>query len=247
MLVSEARQCGDGPAPEVPVHGQGAHLSVSTVASILGRALAARWPRARSAARRLRGAPSPSGRVAGSTAAGARAERTGSDRPHDLCPRRVDGQGVPRRLSGVEVHGRARLLAGHRRQRQTLPDRPYSERCRSRCAPSRSTAAASSWPGSRTPARNSASCCTSAASQARQPLRPDRVLEPLRRAPDRRRCRPRGHCRQPEVGIFQSALLGSINPVLTHIKRPTSTLSPWRPPDPSVPKVLNRYTNSVFQ
>ena len=44
--------------------------------------------------------------------------------PHDLHRWRADAEGVPSRLSGLQVHGDAGLLARHRRQCQTLPDGP---------------------------------------------------------------------------------------------------------------------------
>ena len=79
-------------------------------------------------------------------------------RPHDLCSRRVDDEGVPPSARCRSSWSRA----CNRGPPPSTPDASWSiseERCRSPCAPSRSTAAARSGPGSRTPARSSACRC----------------------------------------------------------------------------------------
>ena len=136
-LEAQGRQGGDGRAPQVPVHGQGAHPRHAGAQGRPPERVDGRPDhRTRPGGRRdpsrvvLRGTrPSPSGgaasrrrrlrgvgdavevRLQGPQAGGTRA-----DRPYDLRLRRADAEGVPGRLSGLQVHGDAGLLACHRRQ-----------------------------------------------------------------------------------------------------------------------------------
>ena len=108
---------------------KGRHLSASTVGRIIERGPGG-WrdpPRVVLRGTRQAQAAAPLREVGDAVEVrlqGPQAGGTLADRPHDLRLRRADAEGVPGRLSGLQVHGDAGLLAGHRRQCQTLPDGP---------------------------------------------------------------------------------------------------------------------------
>ena len=135
-LEAPGRQGGDGRAPQVPVHGQGAHPRHAGAQGrpperVDGRPdhrtrLGGRRdpPRPfRSTASFCEGRVKPNGRYPGRRRfrgvgdavevrlQGPQAGGTRADRPHDLHRWRADAEGVPGRLPGLEVHGDASTRA----------------------------------------------------------------------------------------------------------------------------------------
>ena len=165
---------------------------------------------------------------------GPRGRRAGADRPHDLPARRPGHQGVPRYLSGHQVHDHARLFACHRRQRQALPDGPprsaalpaavHTGRRRQRVhGPIRGRLRATAHP----PARPAAAApAVQRLRRTGQSLRQDRIEGTSTTAPS-------PSPRSPAAWPATNSSTATSAPTHRSLTKPqTNILSLWRPPSP---------------